>query len=73
MKNYRQDKRFKDVESLKARIQEESPQSGDYLYDYKLQQALKDKNSYSPEEFSKLFKIDFEDLPISLTTLKGLK
>lgn len=73
MKKHPQDKRFKDVEALKARLEAECPQPGDYLYDYKLQQALKDKNQYTPQEFSKLFKIDFEDLPISQITLKALK
>lgn len=31
--------RFADVETLDKRIKEESPKSGEYFYDYKLEEA----------------------------------
>ncbi len=33
--------RFNDVETLEERIKEESPKSGEYFYDYKLEEAEK--------------------------------
>lgn len=33
--------RFGDVEALEQRIKEESPKSGEYFYDYKLEEAEK--------------------------------
>lgn len=43
------------------------------MYEYKLQQALKDKNTLDDDTFSKKFKIDFFDLPISSVSKKSLK
>lgn len=37
--------RFEDVDILNKRITEESPSSGNYLYDYKLEQAQQEIKS----------------------------
>jgi|JI6StandDraft_1071083.scaffolds.fasta_scaffold890292_1 hypothetical protein len=36
--------RFGDVEHLQERIKKETPQSGEYFYDYKLEEAEKEAN-----------------------------
>lgn len=64
--------RFGDVEMLEERIKKESPKQGEYFYDYKLEEAEKEATLIEEEEFHSKYKINFADLPISQTTLKGL-
>ncbi|CAK83459.1 unnamed protein product (macronuclear) [Paramecium tetraurelia] len=66
-------RRFQDVDHLIQLRKKAIPNKGEYLYDYKLQDALKKRDTYSKEEFKQKFKIDFEDLPISTNTLRALK
>lgn len=64
--------RFADVETLQRRIQEESPNPGEYFYDYKLEEAEREMSLLDKEDFHRKYKINFNDLPVSTTTLKGL-
>ena len=64
--------RFEDVPDLTKRVIDEAPQSGEYFYDYKLEQAKKDENILNDEEFHYKYKINFSDLPISRACVKGL-
>ncbi|EAS00345.3 DEAD/DEAH-box helicase family protein (macronuclear) [Tetrahymena thermophila SB210] len=65
--------RYHDVEKLQDRIRKETPASGEYLYDYKLEKAEEDRAKLQPEEFRKKYKINFSDLPISYNTIFGLE
>ncbi|KAL4503325.1 hypothetical protein ABPG72_000931 [Tetrahymena utriculariae] len=65
--------RYHDVDKLQDRIKKESPASGEYLYDYKLEKAEEDRAKLQPEEFRKKYKINFSDLPISFNTILGLE
>lgn len=44
-------RRFHDVDHLIQLRKQNAPKSGEYLYDYKLQEALKNRETYSKEEF----------------------
>ena len=45
MKNYKPKKkeRFSEIDHLIDRIQNEAPQPGEYFYDYKLEEAMKEE------------------------------
>lgn len=64
--------RFSDVQLLEQRIKNESPKSGEYFYDYKLEEAEKEMSLIDQNEFHMKYKINFADLPISINTLRGL-
>lgn len=72
VKSKSKQERFGDVERLVERVAEETPATGEYLYDYKLEQARLESASMEGPEFHKKYKINFSDLPISAQTLSGL-
>ena len=65
--------RFSDVEILQQRIIKETPKSGTYFYDYKLEEAEKEEQLVDEQQFHAKFKVNFADLAVSQGTLKGLQ
>lgn len=64
--------RFVDVEDLQKRTELETPPTGEYLYNYKLELIKKENATLPEKELKKLLKMDFTDLPISSHLLKNL-
>ena len=64
--------RYVDVATLESRIHAETPSTGEYLYNYKLELIKKENATLPEKELKKLLKMDFTDLPISSLTLKSL-
>ena len=69
-KSHNKIERFHDVNELEERIASESPVAGEYLYDYKLEEAKGEDQEDA--DFHKKYKINFSDLPISRQTVQGL-
>lgn len=64
---------YAESEILIKRVKKESPNSGEYLYNYKIP-ILKSENLTLPEEdLRKLLKLYFSDLPISHPTINSMK
>ena len=64
---------YAESEILIKRLKKETPNSGEYLYNYKIP-ILKSENLTLPEEdLRKLLKLYFSDLPISHPTINSMK
>lgn len=71
-KKNKRPRKFMDVEDLKDRISKESPNCGDYLYNYKIDLIKEENSTLQEKELKKLLKLDFGDLPLSSITQKNL-
>ena len=64
--------RFDDVEYLEKRIKQETPDKGEYLYDYRIEALRQEYSTLNEEDLSRKLKLFFRDLPLSKDLLKGL-
>lgn len=64
--------RFSDCEELNQRVIKEGLPSGDYLYDYRLENIKKEFANMNEKDLLQKMKLYFRNLPISLESIKAL-
>ena len=68
----RKKERYSDCKELSERVMKEAPHSGDYLFDYRLENIKKEFANMNENDLLQKMKLYFRNLPISAETLKAL-